>query len=265
MKITVVQPSYYAGNLPDENIARFLKEAMSVVEAGELMVLPEYANAGGLSDASSQIKAMERAPELLAFASETAKSKAAYIAVNVLERRAGHIQNSTYLFDTYGQVAFVYDKVHLPPAEIKLGIAYGNGNCCHELDGIRFSFMTCYDIYYQEQIEYIATYRPDIILIPGYQRGERTDIIRAQATLTAFRCNAYVARSSYSMNSGTHGGCSMIVAPDGTIIRDLGSNVGRSSAEVDIKQKYMRQAGFGEPMIRNDEFISMGCRPEVFK
>ena len=55
------------------------------------------------------------------------------------------------------------------------------------LDGIKFAFLTCYDAYFNEQIEFIAKHRPDIILVPGYQRGERVDIIRAQAKLTAFR------------------------------------------------------------------------------
>ena len=124
--------------------------------------------------------------------------------------------------------------------------------------------MTCYDVYFNEQIEHIAKFKPDIILIPGYQRGERTDIIRAQAKLTAFRCNAYVARSSYSMNDDEHGGCSMIVAPDEQILKDMGKDVGSISAEVDPFQKYMRTAGFGGNIVRNDEFIELGLCPAAF-
>ncbi len=265
MKITVVQPAYYAGELPDEKIAEFLKDAMQSAEKGELIVLPEYSNAGGLSDPDAILAAAKRTPQLLAFASEIAKGKSCYIAINVLEAREEKLWNSTYLFDTCGKVAFIYDKIHLPPSEVKLGIAYGGGACFCELDGIRFAFMTCYDTYYNEQIEQFASYKPDIILVPGYQRGERTDIIRAQAKLTAFRCNAYVARSSYSMGSDERGGCSMIVSPDGTILQDIGAGVGQISAEVDATWKYLRPAGFGEGLVRNDDFISMGCRPDLFK
>ena len=125
--------------------------------------------------------------------------------------------------------------------------------------------MTCYDVYYNEQIEYLASQKPDIILIPGYQRGERTDIIRAQAKLTAFRCNAYVARSSYSMGTEERGGCSMIVAPDGQILQDMGKEIGSITAKIDPKEKYMRTAGFGGGMVRNDDFIACGLRPEIFK
>ncbi len=265
MKLTVVQPAYYAGSNPDEKIAAFLTEKMRAAEKDSLTVLPEYSNAGGLSDAASVIKALGRAEQMLLTASACAKSNQAYIAINVLQRREGKIKNSTYLFGKDGKTAFVYDKVHLPPSELALGVERGSGSCVCTLDGMRIAFMTCYDVYYNEQIEYIAAQKPDLILVPGYQRGERTDIIRAQAKLMAFRCNAYVARSSYSMDHEDRGGCSMLVAPDGQILQDLGKSVGQASAEVDVFRKYMRTAGFGGGMVRNDDFINDGCCPEVFR
>ena len=269
LNITVVQPSYFAGENPDEKIAQFLLEQLHNAAPGGLIVLPEYSNAGGVSDVESELNAMPRAEIMLKEASAVAKNKECYVAINVLHRLNGEIKNSTYLFDKKGEVAFVYNKQHLPPSEIKLGVVAGNDNgkaeCTCVLDGIRFAFMTCYDVYFNEQIEHIAKFKPDIILIPGYQRGERTDIIRAQAKLTAFRCNAYVARSSFSMNDDEHGGCSMIVAPDGQILKDMGKDVGCISAEVDPLFKYMRMAGFGGDTVRNDDFISDGLCPEAFE
>lgn len=269
MKITVVQPAYYAGENPDAKIAGFLINEAGKVNSGDLIVLPEYSNAGGISDAESEIKAMPRAEKMLEAASNIAKSKGAYVAINVLQERDGKRRNSTYLFDKKGEVAFIYNKQHLPPSEIKLGVFPGNEDgkcrCTCEINGIRFAFMTCYDVYFNEQIEFIADFRPDVILIPGYQRGERCDIIRAQAKLCAFRCNSFVARASYSMGSDEHGGCSMIVAPDGNIIKDIGKDVGSISVDADVKFKYMRPAGFGEKDVRNDDFISAGLCPQAFK
>ena len=268
LNVTVVQPSYFAGERPDETIASFLVEQMKAVPEGGLIVLPEYSNAGGISDPEAEIAALPRAEMMLKAASETAKEKNAYVAINVLERRGGKIKNSTYLFNKSGETAFVYDKQHLPPSEVKLGVEAGNESgkckCVADVDGIRFAFMTCYDVYFNEQIEFIARHKPDIILIPGYQRGERTDIIHAQAKLTAFRCNAFVARSSFSMDSDERGGCSMIVAPDGLIIKNMGKNVGSISADIDPKEKYMRSAGFGGDTVRNDDFIAAGLCPEAF-
>lgn len=264
MKITVVQPKYYSGDSPDSVIAEFLLNRLTEVEKGGLIVLPEYSNAGGLSDPEKELKALFRADEMLKQASKIAKEKSAFVVINVLENRDGKIKNSSYLFNKNGETAFIYDKIHLPPSEVKLGVAYGDGKCTCEVDGLRFGFMTCYDVYYNEQIEHMAKFSPDIVVIPGYQRGERTDIIRAQAKLLAFRLNCFVARSSYSMDDENHGGCSMIAAPDGTILKDMGKDIGSISAEVDPKFKYMRTAGFGEGLVPNDKFISDGLRPDVF-
>lgn len=264
LTITVVQPSYYSGENPDEKIADFLIKEANAAPDGSLIVLPEYSNAGGLSDKESEISALPRAKMMLNECSDIAKKKNAYVVINVLEKRDCHIFNSTYLFDKNGKIPFVYDKVHLPPSEVSLGVVHGDGACVCETDGIRFGFMTCYDVYFNEQIEYIANQKPDVILIPGYQRQERTDIIEAQAKLTAFRCNSFVARSSYSMGDALRGGNSMIVAPDGNILTNLGEKVGSATLSVDVKEKYMRTAGFGGNMVRNDDFINAGLRPNIF-
>ena len=40
--------------------------------------------------------------------------------------------------------------------------------CVCQLDGIRFGFITCYDVSFNEQIEIIAWQKPDLVLIPGF-------------------------------------------------------------------------------------------------
>ena len=269
MILTVIQPKYYSGESPDERIADFLVSELDKIPHNSLALIPEYSNAGGLSDPELELKALSRAPYILSECSRIAKNKSSYIGANVLEDRNGILKNSTYLFDKNGEVAFIYNKQHLPPSEIALGVEAGNpdgkASCTCVLDGIRFAFMTCYDVYFNEQIEHIAAFKPDIILIPGYQRAERTDIIHAQAKLTAFRCNSFVVRSSYSMDSDEHGGCSMIVSPNGHIIKNIGAVVGSVSADVNVLEKYMRTAGFGGNIVRNDDFINEGLCPNAFK
>ena len=184
MKITVVQPPYFAGEKPDGKIADFLMNELQKVEKDSLIVLPEYSNAGGVSDIESEKAALPRAKEMLKVAATIAKENAAYIAINVLEDRNEKIKNSTYLFDKKGNIAFIYDKIHLPPSEIA---------------------------------------------------------------------------------SDEKGGCSMIVAPDGKILKDMGKSTGAISTNIDPKEKHMRTAGFGGGMIRNDDFINNGLRPDIFR
>ena len=57
MKITVIQPKYYAGQHPDAAIADFLLQEAEKAEPGSLVVLPEYANAGGLSQPEKLLSA----------------------------------------------------------------------------------------------------------------------------------------------------------------------------------------------------------------
>ncbi len=65
MKINIVQPSYFCGENPDEKIAEFLLNQLEKTQENWLTVLPEYSNAGGVSDVESEIKAMDRAKMML--------------------------------------------------------------------------------------------------------------------------------------------------------------------------------------------------------
>ena len=67
------------------------------------------------------------------------------------------------------------------------------------------------------------------------------------------------------MESDEKGGCSMIVAPDGKILADMGKNIGSITCDIEPKWKFMRAAGFGGDIIRNDDFINQGLCPEAFK
>ena len=171
LNITVIQPPYYIGEEPDRQIREFLIRELKRAPEGGLIVLPEYSNAGGTSDMQQEIRALPWAEEMLQTAAQVAREKSAYVAINVLQERSAQRKNSTYLFDKAGKTAFIYDKVHLPPSELALGVVRGNGSCLCQLDGIRLGFMTCYDVYFNEQIEYLAAQKPDIIIIPTYQRG----------------------------------------------------------------------------------------------
>ena len=93
MIVTVVQPPYHIGDAPDEKIAGFLVKELEKVKPGALIVLPEYSNAGGISDMESEKAAMPRAKILLENAELVAKERSAYVAVNVLEERTGKIKN----------------------------------------------------------------------------------------------------------------------------------------------------------------------------
>ena len=75
LNVTVIQPKYFVGKNPDEKISEFIINELEKVTAGGLIVAPEYSNAGGLSDAESEIKALPRAEFMLKKAAEIAERK----------------------------------------------------------------------------------------------------------------------------------------------------------------------------------------------
>lgn len=262
--IFVIQPPYLMEDNCDEKISNFLLSNLKEVKENSLVVLPEYSNAGGLSKKEDIMLALKRAEVMKKEVQKIAKEKSLYAVINVVEKRNGKLKNASYLYGKEGEEVYVYDKIHLPPSEINLGVERGNGDCVCDYDGIRFAFLTCYDVYFNEQIEKIALSKPDVIIVSSYQRGERVDILEAQAKLIAFRCNAYLVRASYSMGSEKVGGNSMIVSPDGIILENIKSNIGVIKKSVDLKYKYLRSAGFGGNQIRNDDFISNGIQKDLF-
>ena len=61
LNVTTVQPRYNVGDNPDELIAKFLLTELENTPIDGLIVLPEYSNAGGLSDKEKEILALPRA------------------------------------------------------------------------------------------------------------------------------------------------------------------------------------------------------------
>ena len=263
MHAVIMQPDYYADERPDEQALSFMFAELSRIPENSIVAMPEYVNAAGLDGREEIFRAMGQTERILQFVSQTAAQKRSYIAVNVLEYAGEDLENHTVLYSPAGERVYTYKKQYLPQAEKEFGVKGGEkgvpcaGVFAHE--GIRFGFLTCYDIYFNAWIEHLALQRPDVILFPSYQRGEQEDMIRAQAKVLAYRCNAYVLRSSYSMHKKHFGARAMIIAPDGQVMCELGASVGSASVLIDPAYKYCRNVGFGkDQQVRNDDFINMG-------
>lgn len=170
--------------------------------ACDLIVLPGYANHPG---PITHAEAVTADAQLFRLAADTARRCGAFVCIcGVLDEGEGP-RNLTRLYGRDGAAVHTYYKQHLPPGEtgpLAIDGRYTSRACPDavvEAAGIRFGFLTCYDIYFSEHVEYLADQQPDILLFPAYQRGERADILEAQARLCALRCNSYVLRASYAM------------------------------------------------------------------
>ena len=181
-------------------------------------------------------------------------------------------RNTTYAFDRNGEIKGLYFKKQLVPNEMKheeTDISYEfehESPTVVEIEGIRFGFLTCYDFYFYESYANMARYRLDAIIGCSHQRTDTHDSIEITSRFLAYNTNAYVLRSSVSMDESSDiGGGSMVVAPDGKVLLHMKSRVGLETADIDITQKYYKPAGFGNPPSAHYEYIEKGRRPWKYR
>ena len=269
MKIYIIQPSYPKTMDERKNTVDFILESLDFVSSdADLILLPEFSNIPGASDYNQMLADYDQNTQALTDkVIATAKRTNAMVAVNMAYRTETGFRNSTLLYDNNGSLKYRYDKQHLTYAEkeiFKLDYTYRYRTdipCIFETGGIRFAFITCYDAYFLEYIEYIRSKKPDIILICSYQRSENEDIILSQARLISSRCNSYVLRASYSMGDTTKGGHSLICDCDGTILADMEQLTGVLKADIKVPNKAYKPNGHGQQLILADEFVTQGRTP----
>lgn len=269
MKIRLLQPRYPGDGNSAQCFEWILARLAECDDTFDLIVTPEYSNAPGVSTRKELDAFCAASTErLLSAAKETAKRCGAFVAVNLACHDDGDLHNTTMLFGRDGELLHRYNKVHLPPFEAQvLQAQRGNGeDIIFDSEGIRFGFLTCYDMYFGEFIEKLASLRPDIILFPSYQRGEDIANLYSQTRLCANRCNAFVLRCSYSIGPDSiRGGCTHVASPAGDPVADFGQQVGVLDCVIDPKQKNMRANGYGMPMVPADLFVEAGRVPRVYR
>ena len=279
MRIRVIQPPYpHCTDDTPAAVSFMIEQLRQCDESLDLILLPECCNApAGCGDSSLLRRLVEEHTEaLLNAVKETAIRCKAVVGINLYVYGKGYetvVRNATLLFNKEGKLAAQYDKQHLPASEYTndaIDHSYlekQTNPFCAEIDGVRYAFLTCYDMYFTEFIHRISLEKPDVVLICSLQRAERSDILEMQAKNCAFVCNSYVVRSSYHMgHDAKTGGCSMIVAPDGIVLRNFGQGLGSFDCKIeDIHWKYCRSNGFGQPEVPNDVYISLYRTPWCYR
>jgi len=279
MNIRVIQPPYpkHVSDTP-ACVAFMIDQLRCCDESLDLILLPECCNAPSGCGDSSLLRRLvaENTEPLLSAVKETAIRCKATVGINLYVHAEGYetvVRNATQLYNSRGELVAQYDKQHLPVSEYTndfIDHSYLSGIVnpfCAEVDGVRYAFLTCYDMYYAEFIHRIALEKPDIVLICSLQRAERADMLEVQGKNTAFVCNSYVVRSSYHMGSDAKtGACSMVVAPDGVVLQNFGQGLGSFDCQIeDIHWKYRRSNGFGQPEVTNDVYQTLFRTPWSYR
>ena len=275
MKVCVLQPPYSPDySRSDAHFEIELALLDQCDESMDLIVCPEACDvpcfAKTKEDYEKSVAKFNAA--ILQKASETAKRCHAVLFINANSFHAGGMRNTTHVFDRNGECVGQYYKQHLTPGEVtkrKLDSDYTfeySAPTVIEVEGVRYGFLTCYDFYFYEAFAALARKGVDVVIGCSHQRTDTHAALELMTRFCAYNCNAYVVRSSVSMDeSADIGGASMIVAPDGTVLTNLYSKVGIATAEIDVNAKYYKPAGYGNPPSAHYEYIEKGRRPWKYR
>lgn len=275
MKVCIFQPAYSTDHADSERLFQWELEQLDKCDPSmDLIVLPEAADVPALAKTQEQF--MESHTKftkvLLDKCAETAKRCGAVLFVSGYYDGENGIRNTTFAFDSKGQPAGHYYKQHLTPGEVtkrRLDARYTyeySRPTVLEIEGLRYCFLTCYDFYFYENYAHIAHQRPDIIIGCSHQRSDTHLALELMSQFLAYNTNAYVVRSSVSMDeNSTIGGGSLVAAPNGELLLNMKSRVGVETVEIDPAAKYYKPAGFGNPLAAHYEYIEQGRRPWKYR
>ncbi|MBR6683820.1 MAG: hypothetical protein IKL38_05705, partial [Firmicutes bacterium] len=275
MKVCIVQPEYSVDySRSQELFEKQLAFFDQCDESMDIIVFPESCDIPCLAktkeDAERSCQTFNK--RLLDIASASAKRCHALLFINARSESEAGLRNTTYVFGRDGQIAGMYHKQHLTPGEVsnmKLDSDYSfefSEPTVIEIEGIRFGFLVCYDFYFYEAFANMVRQNLDVIIGCSHQRSDTHEALKIMCQFLAYNTNTYVIRSSVSMDETSDiGGASMVVAPTGEVLCNLYSRVGMETVEIDVKKKYYKPAGFGNPDAAHYEYIEKGRRPWKYR
>lgn len=274
MKIVLIQPPYSSDFSKAEEYLKWeLDELDKIDDTADLVILPESSDVPAFANKEQAFYAFEHyQPVILEKCLETAKRAHTMLFFNADDYRDGMHLNTTYAVNREGEIVGKYYKVHPTPGESKSrGIDHGyvtryEEPTIVEMEGLRFAFLTCYDFYFYENCGQLARMKPDVIIGCSHQRTDKQNILEMMSVFYAYNTNAFVIRSSVSMGEEeTVGGCSMVVAPDGTVLLNMLSRTGAESIEADLHEKYLKPAGYKKPLASHPDYIEAGRRAYKYR
>ena len=277
MRAQIVQPFYSLNG--KEYIEKGFADMLALMdkcdESAGLIILPEACHCQAYMGSNQlSFETKEKYNEIFdKKVKETAKRCGALVFANYGEKINGKYMNVTYGVDKNGEVVARYLKAHPAPSEVDdpfmdSDYSYIAGEpYVVEIDGLRYGFMTCYDFYMYENFAPLARKKVDIIIGCSHQRSDTHQALEIIGRFLSYNTNAYLLRSSISLGEDSKiCGCSMAVAPDGTMLDNMYSKVGIMTVDFDPKQKYYKKKGFyGTTLLSHYEYIDDGRRPWLYR
>ena len=278
MKVQIIQP-YYSLNGKEE-IEKCFNDQLALMDkcddSADLIILPEACHCQAYMGSNElSFKTKEKYNEVFhKKVIETAIRCKALVFANYGDKgEDGLYRNVTFGVDKTGKTVAKYFKAHPAPSEVN--DEFMNSDYSYEyaepyvveIDGVRYGFMTCYDFYMYENFAPLARKGVDIIIGCSHQRSDTHQALEIIGRFLSYNTNAYLLRSSITLGEDSPiCGCSMAVAPDGTMLGNMNSKVGILEVEIDPTKKYYKKKGFyGTTLVPHYKYIDDGRRPWLYR
>ena len=260
MRIALIQQSIVAGDKQANyrRVETLVNEAVSRhTPAPDIVVLPELwstgyalAQLGGLASAEGEEEAD--------FLGGLARKHGVWFAGgSVAASTSNGIVNRAQIIDRSGHLAAIYDKVHLVPMlDEDTYLAAGDSCCVHTIEDLTVGLSVCYDLRFCEFLRKLALAGAEALIISAEWPLVRLNHWRALLRARAIENQYYVlAANNTAMGDAPFAGHSQAIAPDGTILCELGFQEG--IAVTDIDRELVKQTRKAVPVFRDR-------RPDVY-
>jgi deaminated glutathione amidase len=230
---------------PQVNVGRVAAAAAAAAKQGaRLAVFPEGTQARFSADLRRIAEPLDG--EFCRGVAAAARSASIAIVAGLFEPAPdGRVFNTTVGYDSAGELAAVYRKIHLFDA---LGhresdaVAPGSDVVIASLAGIRVGFMTCYDVRFPELARSLAVAGAQLLVLPAawaagtFKEEHWVTLVRARAienTVWVAAAGQVPDPAEAPTRAPTGIGRSMLVDPMGAVRIDLGPAEGIGVGDVD--------------------------------
>lgn len=149
----------------------------------------------------------------------------------------GLLYNRSFVIDPSGSIEAHYDKVHLfPLLDEPLNFHPGGVPLVGNMGEIPYGVVICHDLRFPEYFRRIALEGPWVVFICAQWPASRVDAWRTLLRARAIENQLYVVAVNRCGEGGgdLYGGHSMVVAPDGGVLLELGEDEGTATVELDM-------------------------------
>ncbi|WP_292761197.1 carbon-nitrogen hydrolase family protein [Microbacterium sp. UBA3486] len=210
----------------DANLAAIAGAAREAASSGaRILVTPEMFVTG--YNIGDRLAALAT-PELFARVARIAQEAGIAIVAGLPEPMAdGGIANSLLFVERDGTEVLRYRKTHLfGSLDHSLFVAGDTLPDTVEIDGVRVSFLICYDVEFPETVRRASLGGADVVIVPTAQMEPYAHIAERLIPVRAWENQIHVVYVNRvgAESDLTYVGRSSIVGPDGTILASLGAH-----------------------------------------